>query len=144
MISTEERKKTPKLPPLQHRHPLSPVDSDGNQNTSATDKVIGYSFELTGDLTVGVQDIYNYEGTAGETITITTVAEWDTVLAIVYGDELTNENVIAENDDADGLPNLNSRITLTLPEDGIYSFVVGGYENRVGGPYTLLVESVLP
>jgi len=92
--------------------------------------------ENTGDLAVGSVDMWSYVGRAGETITVTTNAEWDTTLeAFLNGDSL------AFNDDADLPIPVNSQIVLTISGDGdVIEFAVRGYADDVGGAYTLVLE----
>jgi WD40 repeat protein/energy-coupling factor transporter ATP-binding protein EcfA2 len=93
--------------------------------------------EQEGEIAVGGGQVWTYQGAAGEVLTITTVADWDTTLTLSVEDE-----EIAFNDDTSDLANpLNSRIEVTLPADGAYAIGVRGYANRSGGAYTLTIES---
>ena len=89
-----------------------------------------------GNIDTGGGATWYYEGQANEILIITTNADWDTTLTVRQ-----NGEQIAFNDDADGLPNNNSRIHLTLPEDGSYEIEVRSYNDRSGGEYTLIIES---
>jgi hypothetical protein len=89
-------------------------------------------------LSVNTFHVWTYSGQAGEMLTVHTVAAWDTLLYVFAADEA----LLAENDDADDLPDFNSRLTLTLPATGDYLIVVAGYENTVGGDYVLQIDSI--
>ena len=79
-----------------------------------------------------------YDAQGGETLTITTEADWDTVLFL--GD--ADGERLARNDDDDDLPNsLNSRIVYTFDTAGSYRILVGSYQNRSGGDYILRLEA---
>lgn len=77
------------------------------------------------------------EGTAGQTITIDAAAtdgQLDTEL-FIYA---PSGQLIAENDDIVFMDNTNSRVTITLPETGIYGVVVSAFGS--GGSYQLSVR----
>lgn len=80
-------------------------------------------------------DVYTFDGEAGQSITIDLASnQFDTYLAVLSpGDE-----VLAENDDAEG--STNSSITLTLEESGTYTFIVNGYDSSSIGEYILTVS----
>ncbi|NDJ76316.1 MAG: WD40 repeat domain-containing protein [Chloroflexi bacterium] len=92
--------------------------------------------ETEGEVVVGSTQTWSYQGQAGEELTVSTVAEWDTTLMLMQGGY-----EIAFNDDGGGLPNYNSEISITLPETATYTIVVGSYLNESGGEYTLVIES---
>jgi WD40 repeat protein len=104
---------------------------------------------------------WRYAGSEGEQLTIRVLADnpgsgsdpltWgaegklDTWL-FVY---TPNGSLLAENDDRNptmtpsgGVADTDSELTIVLPEDGIYSFVIGSaYGGQTSGEYTLVVEA---
>lgn len=106
-----------------------------------------------GEIGVGEVDVWTYQGTAGEELTIMLVAETpsrmraedprdpdglDTFLVIrdLDGDE------IASNDDVEDSGETNSSIErLILRADGTYEIQVGSSGNLTAGSYRLIVES---
>jgi hypothetical protein len=93
--------------------------------------------ENIGEITLGGGEVWTYEGQANDTLTIYTVADWDTVLSL-YDPEGTE---IAFNDDAN-LPNANSQIDITLPDAGQYTIEVRSFGDSFEGAYTLVIKSV--
>lgn len=87
----------------------------------------------SGQIQAGGTQIWTYTGHAGEVLTLTTDADWDTTLSLYL-----NGEEIAFNDDDSGS---NSRIQHTLSSDGTYQIVVAGYDRSDSGAYTLQVES---
>lgn len=83
-------------------------------------------------------DGWVFNGTSGQSITIEASArdnDLDTEL-FLYS---PSGELIANNDDIDLLNgNFDSRITLTLEQDGVYSVVVSAF--GLGGSYTILVR----
>lgn len=78
-------------------------------------------------------DSYPIEGTAGDTFIITLEsADFDTFLAVMDKDG----NIIEQNDDIDE-QNSNSRLELTLPDDGTYTIIINTYDQQGTGNYTL-------
>ncbi|NDJ76314.1 MAG: WD40 repeat domain-containing protein [Chloroflexi bacterium] len=92
--------------------------------------------ENQGETTPGESQTWSYTGQAGELLTLTTVAEWDTTLTLLLDGE-----EIAFNDDGEDVPGLASQIIVTLPETGVYSIVVDSFLSVSGGEYILLVET---
>lgn len=92
--------------------------------------------ENSGEIPTGGGQLWSYDGIAGEVLTITTVADWDTTLKL-----LRSGRRLEYNDDGEGLPNYNSRISFTLPESGEYIIEVRSLANLAGGAYTLILES---
>lgn len=93
----------------------------------------------------GGAQVWQYKGVAGETLSLEIVANWDTVLTIRRSDG----RLLAENDDlprGSGALNLfaSALPEVTLPADGYYQIEVRGWDNRVLGPYTLVVASTPP
>lgn len=113
-----------------------------------------------GEIAIGGGEIWNYEGTEGERLNISVIADrpagregtteerleqnlLDTYLIIR---DSTGE-IIAENDDDEGVPEddiniTNSFVSLTLPRGGLYQIEVRSYADESGGEYTLFIERV--
>ena len=80
-------------------------------------------------------DFYPIEGKQGETYTIYLESdEFDAFVALVD----SNGNTIEENDDI-SQEDSNSRIRVTLPEDGKYNVIVNTYDEDGSGEYILTV-----
>ncbi|HEY9770319.1 MAG TPA: PPC domain-containing protein [Coleofasciculaceae cyanobacterium] len=78
-------------------------------------------------------DFYPLEGKAGDSWTIYLESdEFDAFVALVDA----NGNTIKENDDI-SQENSNSRIQVTLPEDGVYNIIVNTYDEAGKGNYVL-------
>lgn len=92
---------------------------------------------MMGSIEAGGLQQWRYEGDTNEVLTVTTEANWDTVL-LAY-DEAGEE--VAYNDDHANLQDHNSQVTLTLPVSGSYWFVVMGYSRVDYGQYTLSIDS---
>ena len=83
-------------------------------------------------------DTYEFQGRAGETLVITLVSE-DFDALVNFG--LVEAGACTELDsDDDGGEGTNSRLAVTLPEDGAYHVHVASAEAGQRGRYTLLVE----
>ena len=81
-------------------------------------------------------DSYPLEGSAGDSFIITLESEdFDTFLAIMDRDG----NIIEQNDDVDEQQS-NSRLEITLPNNGTYSIIVNAYEQQGQGSYVLKVS----
>ncbi|MEM8719773.1 MAG: PPC domain-containing protein [Cyanobacteria bacterium P01_G01_bin.39] len=81
-------------------------------------------------------DFYPLEGNAGESYTIYLESdEFDAFVALVD----SNGNTIKENDDISE-ENSNSRIRVTLPEDGTYNIIVNTYDEKGTGKYILTLS----
>ncbi|PZV21398.1 MAG: hypothetical protein DCF21_02530 [Leptolyngbya sp.] len=81
------------------------------------------------------QSLYTFEGTTGQTLTITLDSTaFDPVLRLLGPDETE----IAFNDDFGG--SLNSKIIVALPEDGTYTVVARSFSDQ-GGDYDLVVRT---
>ncbi|TVQ05630.1 MAG: hypothetical protein EA368_19030 [Leptolyngbya sp. DLM2.Bin27] len=81
------------------------------------------------------ESTYPFEGTAGQQITITLDStDFDPVLTLLD----PSETEIAFNDDFGG--SLNSKIIITLPEDGTYTVVARSFSGE-GGDYDLVVRA---
>lgn len=79
-------------------------------------------------------DRYTFQGNAGQSMTITMRASFDTYLFLVD----PSGNVVSENDDADGT---NSQTQVRLPNSGTYTIEATGYDGNARGAYTLTVTS---
>jgi serine protease Do len=92
-----------------------------------------------GDLPFGQTALWLYNGTAGETLTMSLSSDmFDTFLTIknAAGDELML-------DDDSGEIGTNSRISdFTLPADGEYQIIVGSFGDGGAGHYILEIELV--
>ena len=78
-------------------------------------------------------DFYPLEGKAGDSWTIYLESdEFDAFVALVDA----NGNTIQENDDI-SQEDSNSRIQVTLPEDGVYNVIVNTYDEAGRGNYVL-------
>ena len=90
------------------------------------------SFE-TGELT----DLYRFEGQRGQRLDITMEsAEIDTYLLLYLPDG--NE---VRNDDGAGMEDTNSRISITLPQDGTYEIAASSYAVGEQGSYSLNIAT---
>jgi serine protease Do len=84
-------------------------------------------------------DIYAFEGTAGQQITIEmTSSEIDPYLILLSADG----SELAQDDDSGG--DKNAKITVTLPTDGTYTFLANSYEAGQSGNYQLKVVTAVP
>lgn len=84
-------------------------------------------------------DIYAFEGTAGQQVTIDmTSDEIDPYLILLSADGTE----LAQDDDSGG--DKNARITVTLPADGTYTFLANSYEAGQSGNYQLKLATVIP
>lgn len=64
---------------------------------------------------------------------------FDTLLVVRAPDGST----IAENDDIEaGIVTISYIERLLLPEDGLYEIEIRSWDNRSGGSYTLVIESI--
>ena len=84
-------------------------------------------------------DIYKFEGTAGQQITIEmTSSEIDPYLILLSADG----SELAQDDDSGG--DKNAQIIITLPEDGTYTFLANTYEAGQSGQYQLKLSTAIP
>ncbi len=84
-------------------------------------------------------DIYAFEGTAGQQVTIEmTSSEIDPYLILLSADG----SELAQDDDSGG--EKNAKIMMTLPEDGTYTFLANSYEAGQSGNYQLKLATVIP
>ena len=81
-------------------------------------------------------DSYPIEGKAGESFNIYLESdEFDAFVALIDA----NGNIVEQNDDI-SQEDSNSRIRVTLPEDGIYNVIVNTYDEGGTGKYVLTVS----
>jgi serine protease Do len=84
-------------------------------------------------------DIYAFEGTAGQQVTIEmTSDEIDSYLILLNADG----SELAQDDDSGG--DKNAKITITLPTDGTYTFLANSYEAGQSGNYQLTLATAIP
>ena len=93
-----------------------------------------------GDKTIpndgSLYDSYPLEGKAGDSFVISLESqEFDTFLAIMDQEG----NIIEQNDDISD-QNSNSRLRVTLPDDGTYNVIVNAYDQGGKGRYVLTVR----
>lgn len=93
--------------------------------------------ENSGEVLVGGTEVWLYRGQAGETLTITTEADWDTTLTLFDEDV----NALAVNDDITTFVNRQSQIEYMLRETGTYFITVGSFQDQYGGRYKLIIEA---
>jgi chemotaxis protein histidine kinase CheA len=94
----------------------------------------------TGDRTIAedgsLYDSYPLEGKAGDSFTIELESdEFDPFVALIDD----QGNIIKQNDDIDK-DNSNSRIQVTIPQDGVYNIIVNAYDQGGKGNYVLTVR----
>ena len=83
-------------------------------------------------------DMWTYTGRAGETIRVTLKStEFDAYLSVGQGDD--GEFTELDSDD-DGAGGTDSKVAVTLPEDGEYAVRVNSLGSGETGAYTVLVE----
>lgn len=95
--------------------------------------------ENTGEVLVGGTEVWFYVGEAGEALTISLDADWDTTLTLVDSDF----KVLASNDDIQANINRQSRVELMLERTAVYYILVGSFDDKYGGPYKMIIESDL-
>jgi S1-C subfamily serine protease len=94
----------------------------------------------SGDLVLGddgsLFDVYEFSGSAGQTVTITLEStEFDPYLILVD----SSGNAIDQNDDASS-SNANSFLRVRLPQTGTYQAIVNSYDRTGRGRYKLTVQ----
>ena len=93
-----------------------------------------------GFVAAGQGELWSFEGTEGQLVTIglTAVADSLDTYLILIGPE---GDVIAENDDIDPGVNVDSQLEgIALPATGIYTIVVRGFDEASLGAYTITLE----
>lgn len=93
--------------------------------------------ENSGEVLIGGTEVWLYRGQAGETLTITTEADWDTTL-MLFDEDI---NTLASNDDITTFVNRQSQIEFMILETGTYFITVGSFQSQYGGPYKLIIEA---
>lgn len=84
-------------------------------------------------------EVFYYEGRANEKITITMRSdEFDTFLHIGGTGPLGMRTLWEQDDDSGG--DTDSRLTVTLPMDGVYAIIANAVYPRGRGPYTLSIR----
>ena len=79
-------------------------------------------------------DSYSFEGRRGQRVTIDMAsADFDTYLSLLFPGGGQEENDDRAGDEGD----TNSRLTVTLPEDGTYQLVATSYQSGETGSYSL-------
>ncbi len=97
--------------------------------------------ENAGELQVGAQQAWTYNGEAGEVLTLSTLTESDSALDTVISIYDPDGTLLAQNDDVAPL-NTDSQIAaLQLPTSGEYTIVVGSYQDAGDGSYRLIIEN---
>ncbi|BAZ43185.1 putative membrane protein [Chondrocystis sp. NIES-4102] len=94
----------------------------------------------TGDRTIAedgsLYDSYPLEGKAGDSFVIYLESEeFDPFVALID----SKGNIVEQNDDIDD-DDSNSRIEVTIPEDGVYNVIVNAYDQGGKGNYILTVR----
>lgn len=81
-------------------------------------------------------DVYSFEGNVGQIITIDVESnEFDPFLLVFDKDS----NVVGNADDISE-ENTNARLTLTLPNDGVYRAIINGYNSESRGRYRVTIQ----
>ena len=134
-----------------YRLRITEVDTGGSANGSASSvnppsvNSGGYILQEQGTLASGddmlgdgsLFDTYSFEGTAGQQVTITMESpDFDTFLVLLD----PSGEPIADNDDIVAGSNLNSQITITLPQSGTYVVIANAYDSSGRGRYSLTVR----
>lgn len=115
--------------------PGAPDGGDGYTTTGGGSITVGSS--QTATLTeLDEAHNWSFQGTSGQTVTITAVGQGETDPRIKLLDP--NGNVIAEDDDSGGgASGRDATLTTTLPSDGLYTVRVDVFR---GGTYTVTVQ----
>ncbi len=111
---------------------IQPVQETGS---SGDEQNVVYGDAIEATLQSGSDVRYTFSGSAGDRVTITMNADFDTYL------ELYDENGgwIAGNDDYNGL---NSQIDITLPDSGTYMIIARGFSSNASGAFLLTLDNV--
>lgn len=82
-------------------------------------------------------DFYRFDGQRGQRLTFTMESdEFDTLLALDMPDGRREEN-----DDRAGMEDTNSRLAITLPEDGVYQLTATSFAPGMAGTYSLTMQT---
>jgi hypothetical protein len=121
------------------------ASTGGRTIASSGSDTIGMGQNLTGSLARGDQtissgefsDFYTFEGQRGERVIFDMASsEFDTYLSLQFpggGQE--------DNDDRASGDNTDSRLVVTLPEDGTYRLMATSYQTGETGAYTLAMSA---
>jgi hypothetical protein len=120
---------TPTAIPSATARATSELPFSGDDDDNGEVAVLEYGDSVDGELTLDEPTVeYEFEGEAGDTVTIVMTGPFDTYLVLQddTGYELTYD------DDSNG--SLNSRISAyALPDDGTYTIVAQSFSYRTGG-----------
>ncbi|MBK8022672.1 MAG: pre-peptidase C-terminal domain-containing protein [Chloroflexi bacterium] len=123
----------PTLPPSPT---LAPTVTSTPSPTPAPAQIV-YGETKPGWLQAGVPSSYQFAGAAGDAIVIHLESEeFDPFLRLLD----FQDNVLAEDDDS-GME-LNSRLSATLPAEGLYHVEVSSFDSNAGGKFTLSLEQL--
>ena len=102
------------------------------------EKVTGTLGDTDGTLAAGeFADFYRFDGQRGQRLTFTMESdEFDTLLALDLPDGRREAN-----DDRAGMEDTNSRLAITLPEDGVYQLTATSFGPGMAGTYSLAVQT---
>lgn len=90
-------------------------------------------------------DVWPYAGTAGEQVTFTlTSDDFDTYLIVRLLRSATLEDAVDVASDDDSAGNMNSTVTVTLPETGTYAVIANSVAPGAQGTYRLSAASNTP
>ena len=80
---------------------------------------------------------YTFRGQQDQTVTIQLQSpDFDTYLGLLDN----QRSLVGENDDALDGGTTDSEITVTLPQDGMYTVIVNAFDSTGQGEFTLTVE----
>jgi len=111
--------------------------------------VLALGSEVTGSLAAGDQiiqsgeftDTYSFEGSRGQRVTFDMASsQFDTYLSLLFPGGGAEEN----DDRAGGEGGTDSRLTVTLPEDGTYQLVATSYQAGETGDYVVAMRTADP
>ncbi|VEP11314.1 putative membrane protein [Hyella patelloides LEGE 07179] len=160
-VTTETESNSPTTPNIESEVVPTPENSAENNsstteseiatsNESATESEIATNSQIPEIVEEGIleegdeiipndgsfYDSYPLEGSAGDSFTITLESQdFDTFLAIMD----QNGNIVEQNDDLNEEES-NSRLEITLPDNGTYSVIVNAYDRGGKGRYVLKVS----
>lgn len=130
---------------VESTNPETKTDSEVATNSETDNTLEAVETVEAGILQEGDQTIPNdgsfydsfpLEGSAGDAFTITLESsEFDTFLAVMDQEG----NIIEQNDDINE-EDSNSRLEITLPDDGNYSVIVNAYDKGGKGNYVLKIS----
>ncbi|MEO0536417.1 MAG: trypsin-like peptidase domain-containing protein [Cyanobacteria bacterium P01_A01_bin.123] len=124
---------------------LRVTEAGNNTSSTATNPSDTYLLQEQGTLAEGddrlgddsLFDTYTFQGEAGQQVTVTMESpDFDTFLVLLD----PSGQPIADNDDIVAGSNLNSQITITLPQSGAYRIIANSYDASGQGRYLLTVR----